>query len=74
MVGCGDKNIVDVEQQSAASAADNRLQELSFADGRFFKQYIGGRVLEKNLTPNHILHVADMAAHMLKGLLGIGER
>ena len=70
----GDIDVVDVEQEPAAGAADDRAQEFGLAHGRVREGDIGRRVFEQDGALKGLLHLVDMVRHAGQRRLVIGQR
>ena len=74
MIGGRDKDVVDVEQQPAAGAADDRGQELRLRDLALREHDVCRGVFEQHSPAERFLRFFDMRADAGERLLGIGQR
>jgi len=73
MIHAGDMDIVHIQQQSAAGAADHRRDEIRLGQGRGSEFDIGGRIFQQQAPPQALLHLVDMRANPRERALVIGN-
>jgi hypothetical protein len=69
-----DGHVVDVEQQAAAAAAREFVQELRLGQGGVAEAEICRWVLDGDLSSQAILQATDIAADDVQRLLRVGQR
>src|SRR6202008_98725 len=68
------ENVVDIEQQSAASTTHNGTDEIRLAHARIFEGNVSRRILQQNLLTERVLDLVNVRAHMVKRGLGVRQR
>ena len=74
MVGRADEDVVDVEQQAAAGAADDLGEEFGLGDRAVAELHVGRRVLEQHARRQRLLRLVDVAADDGQRLVVVGQR
>ena len=69
-----DIKVVDVAQNPAAGSPGDFRDELRLGDRRMAIAQVGGRVLDQQPPPEHLLCLLDMTAEEIEALFGIGQR
>jgi hypothetical protein len=74
VIGRGDDDVVDVEQQAAAGAAGDLGEEVGLGHHAFREEDVGRRIFEQHASPDRLLRLVDVVANRLEGLFRIGQR
>ena len=72
VIGGGDDNVVDVEQQTAAAASCECPQEIRLRHFIPVEAEIGRRILDEDASPERRLGLVDVARHQRQCGLGVG--
>ena len=74
VIGGGDVDIVDVEQEATSGPSGDRGQKFDLAHVRGFERDIGCGILQQHAHAQAVLHLVDMGADAREGLGIVGQR
>src|SRR5258705_10767311 len=73
VIGGGNEDVVDVEQQSATRPSGEVANEIGLAHGGVAKQHVGGRIFEQNRPADRILDLTDAISDSRERRLRVAE-
>src|SRR5260221_4897807 len=74
MVGRGNEDVVDIEQQSTTCPLDDATYEVCFAHRRLAENDIGGRIFKQDRPPDGLLYFVNVLADPPKRRFGVRQR
>src|SRR5260221_6851053 len=74
VIGGGNEDVVDVEQQSATRSSGEFANEIGLAHGGVAKQRVGGRIFEQNRPADRLLNITDVISDSGERRLRVRKR